>query len=529
MLQASRFVILSVFIIVFNSAVHAQAQTLSEPALFNRCYSQLTGRPVPRNHAVMAEIVTGKANALSACDNLLEKAALNPSSGLLNSSTDLEANWILNNFYAFHRSWFPGNTVEQIQNYNDETGLGTRDIYDTTEPGLALTRALFMTGAKYSDVVTLPTGVHAVRQDNAFIRKLIGWSVSFPGRSVLGNNTNSDRNEFNFRAASGGFDGNSDTTNSLFMILPKIETGELIGVRSTTESAVIPNVNMSPLGDSTPGSSVLGLNFSFDIYKTMGGGVLGTPSYVLLNFGHELGLKMNGQVKVPRRWALTTMETFMCATLPALRESDVKSFLVGNSSAPFRNSTSCLQCHSSLDPMAYTARNIMLNSTDFAAINAGSAHPGAKNAFVMSTFRPELDSVTGWPSEPVENFHRQTPSGRLYFRSFSQGDLVNKPVDGIAGLGLALSQVDDYYQCAAKRYFEFFTGIKVPLYDRSNPIYAEMNKSLSANSIADRKFIENLAADLRQSQSVKGLIKTIMASDYYKSPTFRLEGGTLGK
>ena len=516
-------------IVAVISPKFAQAQTLSAAAFYNRCYSQLTGHPVPLNHAVMAQVRSGKLNALVACNNLIEKAVLNPSSGMLSPIDDKESFWILNNFYSFHRSWFPGNTVEQIQNYNDETGLGTRDIYDTTEPGLAITRSVFTTGAKYSDVLTLNTGVHGIRQDNNFIRNLIGWTVSAPGRSVFGNNTAFDGNLFNFRATSGGFDGSPDTTNSLFMVLPKIETGELVGVRTTTESSVIPNVNMSPLGDSTAGNSVPGLNFSFNIFQTLGGGVLGSPSYVLLNFGHELGLPMNGQLKVPRRWAKTTMETFMCSTLPALRESDVAQYFVGKSSSPFRNSTSCLQCHSTLDQMAYTARNVILNSTDFFVINSSDTHPGPKLGFVMSTFKAELASVDGWASEVVPNFHRQAPHGKIYFRTFSHGELINKAVGNISELGSALTQIDDFYQCAAKKYFEFFTGIQVPLYDRGDPTYTEINKALSAESIADRKFIEGLALNLRQSQSIKNLIKEIIASDYYRSSTFRPQGGLLGK
>jgi hypothetical protein len=497
-----------------------QAQSLSEAALFNRCYGQLTGHPVPRNHALMAQVKAGQISATQACDSLLDKTELNANTGQLTQPADGEALEILNNFYAFHRSWFPANTVEQIQNYNDETGRGTRDIYDTTEPGLAVTRAMFAQGAKYSDVLTLGTGVHALRQDDSFIRSLIGWTVSFPGRSNYGNYAGFDTNLFNFRAYSGGYNGDGNTTNSMFVYLPKIETGELHGIRLTTESAIIPNVNMSPLGDSTAGNTVPGLNYSFNIYQTLGGGVLGSPSYVMLNFGHELGLRMNGQLKVPRRWAKTTMETFMCATLPALRESDVAQYLVGNSTAPFRNSVSCLQCHANLDPMAYTARNIMLNSTDYYVISTG-AHIESKTAFVMSTFRPEMSSVAGWPSEPVADFQRQTPSGRVYFRSFANGNLINRPVNNIAELGSTLTQIDDYYQCAAKRYFEYFTGIVVPLYDRSDPRYMDNNKSLSENAIADRKYVEKLAADLRQSQSTKQMIKEIISSDYYKNVSFR--------
>ncbi len=501
----------------------ANGQVLSEMAFFNRCYSQLTGRPVPIGHPLMASVKAGKFSALYACNYLLDKTEIKQSTGLLAyaNSVDPDSGLMLNNFYAFHRSWFPTNVVEQIQGYNDETGIGTRDIYDTTEPALAVTRALFSETGKYSDVLTLNTGVHGIRQDDSFVRGLLGWSVSFPGRSLYGNNTGLEENLFNFRALGGvGFDGNGDTTTSIFQNIPKIETGELRGIRATTETFTIPNISLVPLGNQAGGDTIEGFSTNSNLYQTLGGGVIGTPIYLLLNFGHELGLNMNGQTKVPRRWAKTTMETFLCANLPALRESDVTQFLIGKSTASFRNSLSCLQCHGTLDQMGYTARNVVLTGTDFTRISAGK-NVQSKTGYLMSTYRPDLASEQGWPSEPVVNFHRQKSIGRLYFRSFSDGQLINKAVQNISELGTALSQTNDFYQCAAKRYFKFFTGIDVALYDRLDPRYADLNKSLSSEAIADRKFVERLALTLKDTQSTKAVIKEIMASGYYKNRSFK--------
>lgn len=514
------FALLFSCLMVYSASLHSQM--LSEVALFKRCYGQLTGRPVPLGHALMQDVKIRKINALEACYSILDKTELNPSSGLLTAGDDIEAQWTLNNLNSFHRSWFSGNAVEQIQGYNDELGVGTRNIYDMNEPGLALTRAFFVKDGRYSDVLTLSSGVHGIRMDNGFVRRLIGWTVSFPGRSNYGNHLERDRNLFNFSALSGGFDGNSDTTNSLFADLPKIETGELKGIRLTTENMIIPNLSLHPLAVTKRGNEQPGLNFSFNLFQTQGGGILGSPSYVLSNFGHPLGLEMNGQTKLPRRWARSAMETFMCATLPALRESDVRQFLKVGSTARFRNSTSCLQCHANLDQMAYTARNTVLSGTDFSSLSAGSkgySHVG----YVAATYRAELPSVDGWPSEPVENFHRQTPSGKLYFRSFS-GELKDIPVIGISGLGAAMATTDDFYQCASKRYFEFLTGITVALYDRKDPRYSELNKQLTSEAIADRSFVESLAVDLRKNQSPKQILKKIIASKYYRSANFRPAG-----
>lgn len=500
------------------TAVFAEGQPLSEAGLYNRCYSHLTGRPVPLGNATMAQIRAGKIKALDACNALLDKAELDPNGPLINRN-DMEARAILNNFYNFHRTWFSANTVEQIQEYSDELSRGTTDIYDSTEPGLAITRAVFSRNGKYSDVLTLPLGVHAQREESASVRASIGWTVNFPGRRIFGNNLGYDENLFNFRAFTGGFDGNSDTTNSIFQNLPKIEVGELVGIRVKGESANIPNVSLHPLGDDKRGNDQPGLNFSFDLFKTYGGGVLGTPIYFMLNYGHGRGVEANGTTKVPRRWSQTNMNSFLCADLPALRESDIRQYVVGNSSAPFRNSASCVMCHATLDPMAYTARNLVVANSDYFVLSTGS-RTQAKTALLLTSYRAEIPSVSGWPSEPVANFHRQTPTGRLFFRSMT-GQLIDKPVNGIAELGQAMSQTKDYYYCAAKRYFEFLTGIQVALYDRTNPANAEINRKLSAEAIADRKYVEDLGEELSRTQNVRGLIKNIMASKYYRDVNYR--------
>lgn len=504
--------------LVLLATSSAFGQSLTEVGLFNRCYSHLTGKPVPLGHGTMAQIRAGKVRALDACNALIDKAELDPSGPLVNRN-DSEARAILNNFYNFHRSWFSANSVEQIQEYNEEMSRGTIDLYDATEPGLALTRAMFGRNARYSEVLTLPTGVHAQREENQAVKNMIGWNVTFPGRLIYGNNPGFDENLFNFRAYADGFNGNSDTTNSMFVNLPKIEVGELVGIRVKGESANIPNVSLHPLGDDRRGNEQPGLNYSFDLFKTFGGGVLGTPIYFMLNYGHGRGLESNGTTKVPRRWSQTNMNSFLCAELPALRESDIKQYVVGNSSTPFRNSASCVMCHATLDPMAYTARNLIVANSDFAALSEGS-RVKAKTALHVTSYRNEIASVGGWPSEPVANFHRQNPSGRLFFRSMT-GDLVDKQVDDIAGLGLAMSQTKDYYYCAAKKYFEFLTGIQVALYDRTNPANADINRKLSQEAIEDRKFVESLGEELQKRQSVREIIKDIMASKYYRSVNYR--------
>lgn len=509
---------LLLFIVLGIGAVpSAFAQNLSEPGLFSRCYSQLTGKPVPLNHAVMNQIKAGAKSALTACSELLDKATLG-GDGYLTNRYDSEARAVLSNLNKFHRSWFSANTVEQIQDFNNEISIGTSDVFDATEPGLSITRAVFAQNGRYDEVLTLPTGVTGLREDNPTWTTLYGYIYSYPTRRLAGNNVNFANNGFHFMPV-GGVGFTLDGNNVPGIGFPVIQVGDLIGVKATSNYAVVPNVSMEPLGNAgLRGDNEPGLNYSYNFYQTQGGGVLGSPIYVLLNFGHGRNLKSDGGYKLPRRWSQTNMNTFLCASLPALRESDVASMVISSSSLSFRQASSCVQCHANLDQMASTIRNsVMANS------NYGRTNPEYhKTTLLLPQYRPELGAVGGWPSEPVANYHRTAPTGKLFFRSMT-GELVDRSVANVSELGAAMTQTSDYYTCAAKRYFEFFTGISVALYDRTNPANASLNKTLSEQSIRDRKYVEGLGEELRRSQSVKSVIKQIMTSDYYRAINYRAD------
>jgi len=497
----------------------SNATPLSEIGLLARCYAHLTGKPLPLNHPLRQKVANHLTSALIACEQILDLADLDANGSLAHPS-DPEARAVLRNFNDFHRSWFPSSLVESIQEYSLEMSRGTQDIYDSTEPALAITRAMFAQDGRYSDVVTAANGWHAIRQEDPAIRNRVGWKVTFPGRRVYANETNLDLNLFHFFPLEGGYDGDTAVTKSIFATLPKIEVGELIGIRAKTEAVMVPHFTLHPLGDGLAGNKVPALNFNFDLNASLGGGVLGTPIYLMMNYGQGRGVMSNGTTKLPRRWSATNMTTFLCASLPALREVDVRQYLVGNSSAPFRNSSSCLRCHANLDQMGYTARHVITGGTDFSEFAKGD-RTHAKMAMVLASFRSDKPGVSGWPSEPVPDFHRMPPTGKLYFRSFANGELISQAVNNISALGQAMATTDDFYQCAAQRYFAFFTGIHVSLYDRQDPSNAALNKALNIQDIQDRAFVESLGAELRQTQSLRSMIKRILGSEYYRSSAYR--------
>lgn len=525
----------ALFVLALVFSINTNAQELSPQSLFNRCYIQLTGSPVPLGHSLMEQVKSGKITALAACSQILNKAALATSGALV--SKDAEAKAVLNNFYTFHRTWFPTNNFDSISGYSTSEFNGTVDLYDSTEPALAITYSVFGPKAKYSDVLTRATGVTALREEDATVKTRMKWTGTHAGR-FLSNTAAMDASPFTFRmtgAANTVTNRNINKHVSFKANPPTIQVGDLVGIRPTTQTFTVPNVSLAPLGTkpTDKGDQTPDLNFSYDLFKTYGGGVMGTPVYLMQYYGHGLNMKFNGGQKVARRWSQQNMESFLCASLPALRESDITQWVDAKSSLAFRNSGSCVMCHATLDPMAYTARNITMGATDYlrptkdgddvrsadgTVITAPAGY--ARNALALVSYKAAKNSVGGWPAENVADFHTQQPTGRLYFRSF-QGTLVDKPVTNIATLGQAMSETDDYYICAAKRYFEFMTGIVVPLYDRTDPKNADLNKSLTPEAAADRAYVEDLAKTLRSTGSVVNVLEDIMASPYFRKENYR--------
>ncbi|WII72906.1 hypothetical protein QJS83_03350 [Bdellovibrio sp. 22V] len=513
----------------------ASAQELSPQSLFNRCYIQLTGKPVPLNHSLMNQVKSGKINALDACRTILHKGQLS-ASGEVNRN-DAEAKAVLNTFYSFHRTWFTSNNLDTISGYNSGEHNGTVDIYDATEPALSVTYSVFGAGQKYEQTLRRTTGVKAIRVEDEAIKARQKWIGSHAGR-FMANNLDMQNSLFSFRDPTKVFTTVSRNINrhvAVFKSMPTIQVGDLVGIRPISDQFNVPNISLKPQGDSRSdkGSLDENLNYSYEFFQNYGGGVIGSPIYLLQYFGHSFNMKFNGGSKVARRWSQQNMESFLCASLPALRESDVTQFVDAKSSLAFRNSTSCVMCHATLDPMAYTARNLTTGAMDiFRVTQNGDVTRDAdgkqinpppafvRNAVAITSYKASKASVAGWPSEAVADFHLQKPTGRLYFRSVT-GALINKPVTNMADLGKAMSETEDYYLCAAKRYFEFMTGIQVPLYDRTDPRNSELNRSLSKEAKEDRAYVESLAKVLAGNGSVLEVVEEIMRSPYYTKENFR--------
>jgi hypothetical protein len=471
----------------------SDAFALSEKAIYARCYSQLTGAVVPFTDSIYKDVVAGKISGVDACKNLLHLADMDASGNL--KTSDLRSIQIVNNFYQFHRTWFPTATKEQITGYRAEFESNTDKFIDLSEPALHLTHNLFA-GDSYRNVLSGSSRLEGKRvNDPAMKAGSISYlnadgSIVSPGMQTA---------PYMFMQGKGAIKSIGESTASMML-----------------QNYAIPGLGRTAVanGNAVMAGAVTGVDF----YANQGGGILGTRAFFLLNSGHPQGQIFDGALKVPRKWSKTAMESMLCLTLPSLREADVRQYVDTASVAPFRQASSCIRCHASMDQAAYTARNLVVSLT-VDVIN-GNGVPLNTKSIMVGKFNPTVASVSGWPSQTVTDFQKQQPSGVLMFRSNADGQLIKQNVSGIEGLGKAMAETNDFYQCAAKRYFEYFTGISVSLYDRTDPANAALNKSATTREATDRRFIEDLGQQLRADQSLQKLIENIISSPYYRSANF---------
>lgn len=479
---------ITITLLLFSSSAFSQ---LSETALYARCFSRLTNSPVPLKDPIYEQVKNRQIAAVDACLNLLKQADLNNNGTFVSKGKFSKK--ILNTFYNFHRTWFPTSTVEQISGYRNEFDSNTVHIVELSSPSLSITHSLF-SKSPIKNVLSGSEDYYALRGDE-------NQNVATePIRSVSGINTS-------------GQELQRDTP------APALFEGDLFGIKKKALNFVLDNYSVGALtGNVLSSNSTLDLNLPVNQFTHFGGGILGQQSFFLLNSGHPKGTIFDGSAKLPRKWAKTAMESLLCVSLPVLRENDVLSMVDPNSSVTFRNHASCMTCHATMDQFAATARNLVVAETQPDLNNSIT-----KSIFV-SSFKTNKESTGIYSSSPIAGYKNQKPKGKLFYRSYSNSSLVDISVDNMEQIGQKLAETEEYYQCLSKRYFEYFTGINVALYDTKDRKNSELNLGLTDRDKEDRKFVEYLAQELRSSQSLSRVIELIFKSNYYSSPTYRMEG-----
>jgi hypothetical protein len=533
------------YLILVFLAVSAKAysRTLSQPELYARCYAHMVGDRVKKDDALMVQVKSGSLNYVDACMTLLKKANLD-SNGIVSSKVgndpDPVAQRILQTFNNFHNSWFAQ------QDYND---CSQYEIHDPQEMSYAVSNILF-NNKPFSDMVTYPSSFAAIRvsPSNTVNDKYIACDhyLSTSKLKTISNvNIAPSYNEVFRSQAWSPY---------------RPQTGTLIGIKPMPDEDFVPFTlghNIYDLPDPYENYDQTAPNFatyskyfnccSFPAFNkayvkspttikphaSYGSGVLGAVSYFLLNNGRDFGFKPDGLIQVPRRWSKSVVQDVLCRELPVLRTADVAADVDLNSATPFRAANSCMRCHDTMDPMAYGIRNLTTGRSSVGGTTARADESGASYFSYdgTSTIYDQLAAkhVRKYPVKYAEdstflrttadaNFYLKPPVGKFNYRDI-YGNLHNytfTDLSGASSLGNYLKDLDDVYVCAAKRYYEFFTGIDVPIYDFADPTMPPA----SSDELYHRNFVIKMGKELKASQNVQDLIKEIISSEQYKKQGF---------
>jgi hypothetical protein len=387
---------------------------------------------------------------------------------------------VLSRFLEFYRSTF------YIADIATSTGFQP-DLYDANSPAFHFLYSAFKPGESYSNSVKRDQGLRAYR---------VSSRTGPRTRSVIG-----------LKALVQYQQGNTaDGAQTIVNFNPTlVETGRLIGIRPDEVSNVETAMQWKRV-------SFQGRNVS----ASMGAGFLGDQTYLTANNNQDgVWANNNGTIRIFRVWARSMLSDSLGRTLPALRASDVTSEVEASSDIPWRQSSSCLRCHDSMDNAAGAIRNL-------ARLRTADGGEGQVRFWV--NFVSPSEPSAPLPRTGLDNgdfwYFKRPADFKLRFRSYD-GTLVDVAGTGLGGLAEKIAATNDFYVAAAKRHYEFLTGISANLDDLTDPDAV----FLSSAELNIRNRVIALGIALKNHQSISTLIRSIIALPEYLDQSAAKAGG----
>ncbi len=495
-----------------------EVQYLSNIEHFAKCFAKLTDHPADPTSDLYKQVQQGKINAVDACMSVFDTAMFNSSNRRLKTPSDPIAKAIVQNFHRFHLSWL---TIPFSQNIDG----AVFSMLDNDEPALYVTDTLFM-NRPYKYVVTADTSLRGVRETANPETYMIN-SINFTDRILLVGPMKTAVQEPN-------------PLNNYFEIKgTRVSLGPLIGIQNTPSYIYqLPFAQRSeiPISEAQLPSRRLEAT-TYDVNTHPGGGVLGSSTFFLN--ARESNVMPDGGLYVHRRYSNNFFYDFMCSKLPTFKDSDSLVTAELNrfkkSEISFRKSATCVACHLTLDNFAHASRNALsargLPPNFSRELQDAGLRP--MNFEMVNHYKPVKDNL----AEPVDKdtlYHRRQPDGRLVYNNYA-GKLVNVNVRGIPALGAAVANQDDIYMCAAKRYYNFLTGVSVPL----DPITVDPKTKKPADPSDNfvfyhRQKIVSLGASLKKGEDAEGnpwslrnLVREIIKSNAFRAKNPAVVGESL--
>lgn len=482
----------------FVMAADTSLTPVSELALLNRCYAHITQNALPLNHQLRTDVAAGKITAVNACMQLFDSAKLNVSGAnegrIINDTPEGRA--VLLAFNDFHRTWFPNDNLDKSM--PNEVYPRGGFIHDEEEAALHLTRSLFSDGVPYNVIITGDSGMEALRSNGFSQKDRDLASLSYDQLQAM------SKARLMMWSSSDVY----AQRDRIPMNPELLQTGELLGVRRLKLNPNKINFFSHSTGAASSGKYFI-YNQDIPLHQSLGAGIIGTRSYLLLNIGRPNLMMSNGGLRMNRRWSKALIGDLLCRDLPAVRQADAAPLVNNNpgpDTPPFRKATSCMSCHATIDPMAATTRNLSFMETMYG--NYGGS-------MELANWPVTMPAEGGAVDDDTEFFHRP-PNGKIFFRSYD-GTIIDKSVSNLPELGQAISQMNDLYVCAAARYFQYFTGVTPNLSDLGDPA----TPPISAVDQKYRDIVVQLGMNLKSNQSLRSLVQAIISSDLYRRSAMR--------
>ncbi len=459
--------LLSLFIIISINTSAAERDI----KVFYKCYAKLLNDYPISSHPLVKQIKDEKISGKKACISLFDNIHFDKDNHF--SPRSPENIKIISTFQKFYNSWI------KMKNLNLETqDFVNTDYYDLNESSYPLTYALFSEN-HYSNIFKGKQYFRALRSSPH-------KHQFFFDKDIHGFRFDVDQGKWK----TGAEDDSSGSFGPLvYLEQPQlVEFGDLVGINPNADT---PNV-ISYMGKK-------GARYRFHPQHPIGAGVIGTIPYLLANTGQR-DIKTQSVFNYDRRWTTSVFRDFLCLDLPLLSEADVQSYVNKKSKIGFMKKAKCMKCHVTMDYMAATLRNLERYNTgdddgDF-TIRAVYQHP-------ISSSKRFINELP----DKYETLYQTAPDGKVYFRDI-KGNLIAQDVTSLSQVGEVLAQTDAPYYCAAKRHFEFLTGIDIPM--------SEIMKSYSEKkSSPEVDFLAKLAQQLKAEGNLKDLMATIINSDYF--------------
>jgi hypothetical protein len=471
------------FLIPVMFATTAKSEPLTARGLYYRCYAHFTGQKSPLSDPGLGALTAGSSvnDAVDQCMSLLARADLGEDGEIkLKSGPDVDpvGRSILQTFHNFHNGWF------SAWDLRGSRFCETHEIYDTAEPSLHMSRNLF-TNADFSEVITASGTYETIRRSDPGLTQ--GYMVNCEKYK--------ERSKWVFKKSTPAVVWSPKTTR----------LGQLVGIEPLDTSTE----------ETLDGLFLQWNHFTAKVIKPhdpIGAGVIGTIPYLLLNMGTEQDDEpANGGLQMPRRWSKSVIKDLLCRNLPVLRGVDVAADVQSSESTaiPFRQGQSCMQCHATMDNLAGGIRHLRkgVSAYGFEFADGVTQHIYAYD-----------HTLTTSEISPVENdaqFHLRQPKGRFRFRTY-EGQLKNEGFSNLNELGAIIASTKDFYLCAAKKYYQFFTGIDVSIHDFSDPAAP----SAGSEELFHRNLLVKLGTSLQSHQNLQRLVRDIISSPVYRNRGF---------